>query len=334
MIERIEPKPKIPLELRTAALQSKIVPFIGAGVSQLGGCPGWDEFANAALKSFVKEGKLRHDQLDQIRLLSSRAKISMALELESEHGLPIKFAELLKPSDEHKKKTGDRVYQNLSRLATTFVTTNYDDWLDQTPPAVLQPAQTVSPSQPPNIPRRSFCKRNEITVENLGVPNAVFHIHGSVHERDSMILTTIDYLHRYSSHRIDGIADKENPFLTFLEMLFKHNNVLFVGYGLNELEILEYVVQKGIQKKPPRGEAQKEEAPHHYVLQGFFSHEIELARSLDRYFRQFGIGLLPFSRDERDWDQLIEVIDYLAAEIPPGPVMNLPKLAEMEDLLP
>lgn len=144
-------------------------------------------------------------------------------------------------------------------------------------------------------------------------------------------LTTIHYLERYASHRINGDrdAEKENPFLTFLQTLFKLKNVVFIGYGLNELEVLEYVIEKGIHRRPDN-----KEEPQHYVLQGFFTHEVELARSLESYFIQFGIGLLPFSRDGRDWDQLVDVISYLAHEIPPGPVAALPRRREMEELLP
>ncbi len=160
------------------------------------------------------------------------------------------------------------------------------------------------------------------------MPDAVFHIHGSAHDRSSMVITTADYLERYSSHRIDATKDRENPLLTFLQKLFQLKNVFFIGYGLSELEVLEYVIQKGIEKR-----ATTAEEPRHYALQGFFSHEIELARSLDSYFRQFGIGLLPFSRDQRDWSQLAEVINHFATELTPGPVLSLPVRLEMEGLL-
>ncbi|MDD5451627.1 MAG: SIR2 family protein [Desulfovibrionales bacterium] len=326
MIEKIEPLPKIPEALRLAALQRKLIPFIGAGVSQLGGCPNWNEFADAALKFFVDKGKLSHAQLDQISSLSSRVKLSVALELEKQ--LPIEFKKLLEPSSMAKKKIGDEVYANLSKLATTFVTTNYDEWLDQNTPTPFRADESPSQLNPQNTSRYPFYKRNDISVENLDVPNAVFHIHGSIRDRESMVLTTVDYLDRYSSHRIDGRENHENPFLTFLQTLFRLKNVLFIGYGLNELEVLEYIVEKGLERLP-----ENNEEPRHYVLQGFFTHELELARSLESYFHQFGIGLLPFSRDERDWDQLVEVIDYLARKIPPGPPLSLPKRLEMEELL-
>jgi len=327
MIDKIEPIPKkIPEALRLAAFQRKLIPFVGAGVSQLGGCPNWNEFANAALKFFVKQKKLSHAQLDQISSLSSRVKLSVALELQKQHDLRIVFKELLEPSAD-KKKIGDEVYANLSKLATTFVTTNYDDWLDQNPPSAFRVDELPSSSKPPGTSRHPFYKRSDISVENLDVLNAVFHIHGSIRDQESMVLTTVKYLDLYSSHRIDGKGNHENPFLTFLKTLFQLKNVLFIGYGLNELEVLEYIVQKGIE--PP----DNDEEPRHYVLQGFFTHEIELARSLERYFRPFGIGLLPFSRDKHDWDQLVEVIEYFAREIPTGPPLILPKRLEMEELL-
>ena len=328
MIDKIESIPKkIPETLRLAAVQSKLIPFIGAGVSQLGGCPDWNEFADGALRFFIEKGRLSHAQIDQISSLSSRVKLSLALELEKEHGLPIDFRKLLEPPSSA-KKIGDEVYENLSRLATTFVTTNYDDWLDQNPPTPFRADENSFSSRPLTTSRQPFYRRKDISVENLDVPNAVFHIHGSIHDRKSMILTTVDYLELYSSHRIEGKKNRENPFLTFLQTLFRLKNVLFIGYGLNELEVLEYIVQKGFEKRP-----KSNELPRHYVLQGFFSHELGLARSLESYFKQFGIGLIPFRRDERNWEQLIEVIDYLAREIPPGPQLALPKRLEMEELL-
>lgn len=80
--------PTIPDRLRLAAKQGTLIPFISAGVSQLGGCPGWDEFANATLRFFVQEGKLSHAQLDQMSSQSARVKLAVALWLEQKYGLP------------------------------------------------------------------------------------------------------------------------------------------------------------------------------------------------------------------------------------------------------
>jgi hypothetical protein len=329
MIEKIEPIPKnIPEPLRLAAIQQNLIPFIGAGVSQLGGCPSWSDLASAALKFLVEKKVLNHAQMTQILdLPTTRIKLSVAMELAKQHNYSIDFKKLLTPS-ETKKKIGDEVYANLSRLATSFVTTNYDDWLDHNFPEPFQADESaISESVPRGASRHCFYKRKDISVENLDVPNTVFHIHGSFNDQDNMVLRTVDYLKCYSSHRIDGKENHENAFLTFLETIFKSKNVLFIGYSLDEMEVLEYIIQKGVQKP------KTDEQPRHYVLQGFFTRDLELVRSLELYYNGFGIGLLPFSRDDRDWEQLSAVIEYYAREIPPGPPLALQKRIEMEELL-
>ena len=85
-------------------------------------------------------------------------------------------------------------------------------------------------------------------------------------------------------------------------------NVLFVGYGLDELEVLEYVIGKARLTGEPGHREMR-----HFLLQGFFSHEHEVARSLVPYYRECGIELIPFLRDNLDWDQLIDVLEKLRA---------------------
>ncbi|MCZ6803297.1 MAG: SIR2 family protein [Proteobacteria bacterium] len=299
MLDEIPKKLDTPDSLRIAASQKNLVPFIGAGVSKLAGYPNWDEFANAALMFFVKHEKFSHAQFDQISKLPSRVKLSLAVDLEKRHELTIQFEEILQPTQD-KKPLGDEVYGNLlklSQFSETFLTTNYDKELDEISPAILSTyekdksiIETIEPPCP-------IYKLSEINVSSLAVPNAVIHVHGSVQNRDSLVLTTSDYLERYYGHRVEGQDVIENPFLTFLRELFESGNVIFIGYGLNELEVLEYVIQKGIEK-PSSNATVVREAARHYVIQGFFSHELELARSLESYFLSFGIKLLPFSLDE------------------------------------
>jgi hypothetical protein len=143
-----------------------------------------------------------------------------------------------------------------------------------------------------------------------------------------MILTTQHYVRHYANDRNFRDTGKENNVLTFLDFLFREKNVLFVGYGLDELEILEYVIGKA---RLDRGADRTE--LRHFLLQGFFSHEQEIARSLIPYYRECGIELIPFLRDYLDWDQLIEVLDEFARLSPAGPAMKIQTLKEMEALL-
>jgi len=244
--------------------------------------------------------------------------------------LPIKFDEILYPEGRNNNRKGRRLYQALSNLGKTFVTTNYDDWLDNAISAPAPSANTEGGSSTATIgeKRTVIYRVEQLTPDNLERPNTVFHLHGSLLEPASMILTTQHYLRHYANdRRIDDPAE-ENKVLTFLGFLFTEKNVLFVGYGLEELEILEYVITKARLSGAP-GNAEL----RHFLLQGFFSHEQELARSLSNYYAEFGIELIPFLRDQKDWDQLIEVLEEFARLAPAGAPLTVQVLKDMEALL-
>ena len=76
----------VPDGLLEAAQRGIRVPFIGAGVSKLAGCPDWKAFADDALLDIIQQGKLSHSQLDQINHLSPRVKLSLARAFEEEYG--------------------------------------------------------------------------------------------------------------------------------------------------------------------------------------------------------------------------------------------------------
>src|SRR5579872_5330670 len=198
---------------------------------------------------------------------------------------------------------GNKVYRSLGRLGSAFVTTNYDSWLDTEIPEIAlrvnapQQPQTTTANTPAK--RRKICTANEFTAANLNLSNVVFHLHGSLADTTRLIMTTREYIGHYRSDKSGNGSAFENRILTFLDYLFSNKTVLFVGYGLEDLEILEYVIQKS-RVTPPDGEAEA----RHFMLQGYFSHQAELARSMVQYYRQCNIQLIPFLRDQRDWEQL------------------------------
>lgn len=337
MTEDIPLLPIIPDRLRIAAKQGIVVPFIGAGVSQLGGCPGWDEFANASLRFFLDLGKLDHAQFDQLSRLPSRVKLSVAVGLEQKYETNIDFVSILEPRDGKKKANGEKAYGHLAQLARIFVTTNYDGWLDMQP--AITPTLTDRTAKPatisPPLTRSTLFRPEQFTNTALIVPDTVLHIHGSAKQRDSMVLTTSNYLERYAGHQMNGSKFKENSYLSFLGHLFRTKSVLFIGYSLSELEILGYVIQKGLSDMIVNSKPTIPlEQPIHHIVQGFFSHEAQLMRSLgDYYLQEFNVRLLPFSKDLSGHGQLIEVLEYLSREIPVDEVLPSEKRLAMEALL-
>jgi hypothetical protein len=227
---------------------------------------------------------------------------------------------------------GQRVYRSFGKLGRTFVTTNYDAWLDTEIPdlklTVTGPsASSETTTESPKV-RRRIISVNEFTLANLNQENCVFYLHGSLAEPSGMVMTTRDYIRRYANDRRSDDPALENRTLTFLESLFQLKTVLFVGYGLEDLEILEYVIQKARQQGPPdRPQAR------HFMLQGYFAHEYELMRSMTQYYAQYDIELIPFRRDERNWAQLTEVLEAFAQAMPAKAPLRLQLQMEMESLL-
>jgi SIR2-like domain len=328
-MEVIKAIPNLPTGLRDAALRGTLIPFVGAGASRIAGCPNWSEFADGALRFFVDQGKFSHSQLAQISYLNPRVKLSIARGLQAEHRISIDFVRVLYPTGRKDNPKGRRLYENLSKLGKTFVTTNYDEWLDTT---IGAPAPSVradsNPAESPIEERpKVVYEVDDLTPDHLR-PNTVVHLHGSVLNPDSMILTTQDYVRHYANDRFLRGAKAENNVLTFLEFLFTQKNVLFVGYGLDELEVLEYVIGKARLTGEPGHREMR-----HFLLQGFFSHEHEVARSLDLYYRECGIELIPFLRDNLDWDQLIDVLENFGRLAQVGLPLKIQSLKEMEALL-
>jgi hypothetical protein len=326
LIDEIKPIPDLPPGLRDVAVCGTLIPFVGAGASRIAGCPNWSEFADAALKCCVSNGAFTHAQHDQIKHLNPRIKLSIALNLARVSSTPLDFATVLRPSGKKDNLDGQRLYAALSRLGRIFVTTNYDEWLD-TQIEIPSPsvASTTMATSTPDTSRNVWYHVKDFTADKLDTPNTVIHLHGSLRAPLDMVLTTPHYVRHYANDRLTSDFRKENKALTFLEFLFSHRTVLFVGYGLEELEILEYVIVKA---RPRPGE----EGPH-YLLQGFFSHEVELMRHLTSYYQDCGIKLLPFLRDTKNWHQLIDVIEDFARRAPASDPLKLQKLVDMEKLL-
>ena len=329
MSGQILPIPRIPVGLRQAAQRGRLVIFVGAGFSKLAGCPDWSEFADAALRALVQQGKFSHGKLAQVRHLHPRVKLSIARRIEKEHKISINFRSILHPNGKI-NKIGRRLYAHLSKLGNKFVTTNYDEWLDERFDDerfdILAKSPADSPTASTLQPRTVIYSVEEILPSKINNANVVIHLHGSVKHPDEMILTTQDYVRHYANDRGPGEPEAENRILTFLDYLFHEKTVLFVGYGLNELEILEYVLTKA--KQPQSNEP----VVRHYLVQGFFLHEQELERNLKAYYRESGIQLISFSKEEKGWHQLLYVVESFARDVPASDLV-LEDFAQMESLL-
>lgn len=316
--------PEIPPALRHDAAAGKIVPFVGAGASRLAGCPGWDDLAKRALEHLAGKKLLSWAELEHIRRLPNvRTQLSIAKRISDVRDEPIPFADFL--CCHRTNSEGVRLYTAMSQLGRRFVTTNFDEWLDQDYAALPAPIVSGGAATLGVPAKRSVVyKREELEVGRFR-DDTVMHLHGSVLDPSSMILSTEHYLSRYASDRPDG---PENKTLTFLRYLFAHHSVLFIGYGIEEPELLEFLLIK--QSQFPVEQAPEE---RRYFLAPFFSFEAQLAEHLRDYWSGFNVELIPYLRDDNSYAQLVNVIEYLAQALPRPSAEQMRKLREMEGLL-
>jgi hypothetical protein len=292
------PLPPIPQEIEMAANECNLVVFIGAGVSKLVGCPSWDEFADSVLDQLATDGHLSFSDVQQLSCLDAKKRLSIADQIAESKGYQFDYKTIIEP----RKKIDSKVYDYLINIGCVYVTTNYDRFLDN-PLTVIKSSQVAdqSTSQSQSM-RELVCQPDQLMPSVLRKPGGVIHLHGSIEKPETMIVSTTDYLTHYSDERV----------ITFLTELFETNTVLFIGYGLEETEILEHIFRK-IRRDKDKSTRKI------FMLQGFYSHQEKTYSHLyDYYKKSFQVYLCPFNLDQRNYKQLEKVIEEWSSKLKIG----------------
>lgn len=298
--------PGVPKGILRASSQGKLIVFIGAGVSKIIGCPLWEEFAQKVLRYLYDSGCINFHEFENLRNSDPRKLLSICRQVLSDKkpNPPPNFREMLSPDEKLAEKY--KIYENLYSWKVIYVTTNFDRCLDkialERQPIEITLETLESEKQlkiEPEILPKVISLKDGLLVSNLNQGN-VLHLHGSIEDENSLIITTSDYLKHY-------IAGSKAAII--LEEIFKSHTVLFVGYGLEEYEILEYLVSKA---SPVKGTLQ------HYMLYPMFKEESNLFEFQRKYYAELGIELVPYPIGENGYEHLATVIQEWAKII--GPV--------------
>ena len=90
-MQALNPIPTLPEELKQAALDGTLVIFVGAGASRLLGCPSWDGLADLVLESLAKVEIITYGDVERLKYLEARKKLSIAHQIASENGQRIDY---------------------------------------------------------------------------------------------------------------------------------------------------------------------------------------------------------------------------------------------------
>ena len=244
------------------------------------GLPSWRGMAQKQMEYLREKGALNYSELEQLSALDSKQQLSIAIQVAEENNISLD-----RTSDLTGFSEGNSIYKSINNIGCVCVTTNYDQ--------LLSPRYTDAKdgSFTPATARRIY-KKDDFLVTHLDTPGTVIHLHGAVADPEKMIVTTKEYLEHYDNRLV-----KE-----FLGDLFARKTVLFIGYGLEEAEILEHILR--------RGKVSDSVERKRFVLQGYYLSQKPLYEKLHNYYQKsFGVHVIGFVRDYKDYKQQEAIFD-------------------------
>lgn len=327
----IPAKPPIPDQVREASRAGELVVFVGAGVSQLVGCPLWKDFAQKTLDGLCKERMISYWLCKNLKELPPRQALSIAVDIlrraKGNLNLLTQFFE--KPAIPNEEEPAAMVFDDLYAFRAAYMTTNYDEHLEEAKVRAIRDASLRGSVGQDYFSQRLLDSKVVYSLDNFDSssfkPLDIVHIHGCVRDQESMVVTLNNYIESYGTER-------SRPLPSLLKKVFRERTVLFVGYGLEELEILEYVLE-GVY----RADARRDRQPKHVLLLGMLSQSTELRDRLAEFYGHLGVHLEPYSLSETGYDQLAEIVkDWRAkledeARVAPPPLETARKIDAILD---
>lgn len=276
--------PEVPDEIRDAVNSGTLAVFIGAGVSRLEpiNCQGWDEFARNLVRRCYKEDIINFKEKDTLSQIPDHKKtITICYHLlNNNHRADVFYGEMKSALRERGDIEIPNIYDDIYKLRGLSITTNADTHFDR---IFINPSNILY--------RASDFREDRLDSTNL------YHIHGSIGDRNSLIFTVPAYIQRHTDPK----------FRMFLGRIFREYTVLFLGYGLTEFEILEFILRDRF--------VNPQKHPRHFILSPFYSGEENILRYEQEFYSDFGINILGYEKDANGYEQLIEVIKHWNEEI-------------------
>ena len=297
--------PDLPGEIRQAALDGNLILFVGAGISRLLGMPSWAGMARKQLEHLRKNRALNYSEIEQLSALDPKKQLSIATQIADDNKIPLNLTSGLTGLS-----ASNSIYKSINDIGCVCVTTNYDQLLSPR----YNPVRDGSIA-PVTVNR--IYEKHDLFTNHLDTPGTVIHLHGAVTDPKTMIVTTRQYLEHYYEPVVQE----------FLRGLFARKTVLFIGYGLEEAEILEHILRHG---GISTGADRKR-----FALQGYYESQQPLYENLHNYYRQsFGVHIIGFVRDHKGYKQQEAIFADWGPQIavkPPPLAADIDRINEVLD---
>lgn len=306
---KIKPDPDLPPEIKQASEDGNLAVFIGAGISRFVECSSWGTLAKNLIGRCEKEGLINHFENDMLsKEYDMKKTITICNQILSKnHGFMEEMRKSLNDEiiDEHKSgnlgldkklkfEKNLQIYKDLFSLNGLFITTNADRHID----SVYEGANIVY-------------EKKDFSADKID-NNKLYKIHGSIVDEKSLVFTVDQYIDAYLN----------DEFGRFIEEIFSKYTVLFLGYGLGEFELLDYLI------KTTKGKTKR-----HFFLKDYFQHEERIYEFEQMYFGKIGITLIPYKKDEKGFNQLKDIVKDWVEEIKESTTVLQKNFNDLDDAL-
>lgn len=303
---------KIPVSLKTKILRNdKIAVFVGAGVSKLIGYPLWGELGERSIDHLQSNGRIDDFQASRIKseVRDPKQQLSIFESFYARKDSPERVAFYrgqFKADQELVSKVNPYDILTDPIFPWIKVTSNVDlefagavkGRLEEKSVELLNKVSGAARTNTSNV--ISLDKIIALTDSQIDFfsGNKVYHLHGTILEPSTVTFTTIDYIKKYYKSE-----DKTND---FLRKLFDEYTVVFMGYGLEELQILDSVIGKG---DPANKRI-------HYSLVGTYLNELNFFNIRRKYFYEsLGIELCHYYLDIERYRRIVTVLNSWRDEL-------------------
>lgn len=298
-----------------AMYKNELVFFIGAGLSVHLGMPSWEEFASKYVEFISQKANINNKTKNDLKHITDKKKIlSLCRFIAKKNNISEEeVTKWFEVKDEYKEKlrNDSEIYNKLYDLNAIYITTNYDDALDllATDSRDVMSRDKEFKNKLDNETKKVFYKVEDFNSDNIMKPGNIIHIHGSKNDLESMVISNEDYINRYGYNVLSNIKGSlQDRYSKFLKDVFNGQyTILFIGYGLEEIEILQYMFENEFKHK------QHVNRNNRYMLLGGYASDYGCIEILSQYyFDNYGINIIPYDITEEGHDlKIYEIISKL-----------------------
>lgn len=294
--------------------EKSLIFFIGSGLSVHLNMPSWEGFASNYV-NYIYENRntgINYKTKNDLKNINDKKKVlSLCRFIARENN--IEESQITEWFEVKNEENLNQIYKKLYEINAIYVTTNYDDALDLLAQKDIENISLNNDEKSKidrdNKNQKIFYRVEEFRNENIIRPGNIIHIHGSKESLESMVISNEDYLRRYGYNTCSNKPDSSQYIYSeFLRKIFNGNyTILFIGYGLEEIEILQYMFEHSFEKE------EKQRENNRYMFLGGYSSDYGYIDILSQYYlKNYSVQIIPYDITNEGYDsEIIKLISKL-----------------------